>query len=162
METKLTKKVFSKNDLLLVEGNCCNYVYYVISGAAYQFSYNDIDENIIGLYSEGDWCFSYYSFVNRKPSNTAIKAFSDMEVLELTGNSIHELIGLYPAFFKLGKILEQTITRIQYFDNGSTAFEKHNHLFLSRPDLFQNFPLKMIASYLKIAPETLSRIRGKK
>jgi CRP-like cAMP-binding protein len=159
-EQKLVKRTFNKGELLLQEGNYCKSAYYVISGAAYQFSYDDIDENIIGLYIEADWCFSYYSFVNQKPSNANIKAYTNMEVMELPATSIHELIAVSPSFFQLGKILGQTVTRIQYFDNANTAIEKHNHLFLSRPELFQKFPLRMIASYLKIAPETLSRIRS--
>lgn len=131
-----------------------------MSGAAYQFCYDDIDENILDLHIDTDWCLSYSSFITQKPSTVIIKAYSDLTALELTTTVIHELIAISPSFFQLGKILEQTVSRVQYFDNASTALQKHSHLFLSRPELFQRFPLKMIASYLKIAPETLSRIRS--
>ena len=159
-EKKLESKCFKKNEILLNEGEICSSVFYIIKGSAYQFSNEDIDENIIGLHIDRDWCLNYSSFINQKPSNAIIKAYTDLEVIELTRTSIHELISLSTSFFQLGKVLEDT--RIQYFDNANTALQKHSHLFLSKSELFQRFPLKMIASYLKIAPETLSRIRGKK
>lgn len=159
-ENKIHTKFFSKDELLLNEGEICTKAFYIIKGSAYQFSYEDIDENIIGLHIENDWCLNYSSFVGQKPSSAMIKAYTDLEVVELTLTSIHELISRSPTFFQLGKVLENTVSRIQYFDNANTALQKHTHLFLSKPELFQKFPLKMIASYLKIAPETLSRIRS--
>lgn len=159
-EKKTERKIYSKNAILLNEGQVCKVVFYIVSGTAYQFSVADIDENIIGLHMEQDWCLNYFSFVNQKPSQAIIKAYSELEVLEISLTSIHELIAVSPSFFQLGKILEAAVSRIQYFDNSDTAFRKHNHLFLHKPELFQKFPLKMIASYLKIAPETLSRIRN--
>jgi CRP-like cAMP-binding protein len=159
---KVIRRNFRKNEWLLNEGDVCKSAFYIISGEAYQFSYDDIDENIIDLHMKGDWCLNHSSFVTQKPSTVTIKAYSELTVLELSLTSVHELIALSPSFFQLGKVLEQTVSRVQYFDHTNTAEEKHNQLFSSRPQLFQKFPLKMIASYLKIAPETLSRIRGKK
>jgi len=156
------KRNFQKNEILLKEGDVCKSAFYIISGEAFQFCYDDIDEQIIDLHIANDWCLNHSSFVTQKPSTAIIKAYSDLAVLELTITSAHELVALSPSFFQLGSVLQQSVSRVQYFDNTNTAREKHNQLFSSRPQLFQQFPLKMIASYLKIAPETLSRIRGKK
>lgn len=159
---KAISRNFKKNEILLHEGDVCSSAFYIISGEAFQFSYDDIDENIIDLHTTNDWCLNHSSFVTQKPSKVTIKAYSDLEMLELPIKSVHELVALSPSFFQLGKVLEQTVSRIQYFDQTNTAEEKHSQLLSSRPELFQQFPLKMIASYLKIAPETLSRIRGKR
>lgn len=159
-ESKTERKVLGRNDILLREGEVCKSFFYILSGTAYQYSYEDIDENIVGLYAEGDWCFNHLSFIHQKPSEAIIKAYSNLEVLSLSIISVHELIAASPSFFQLGRLLEPSVSRIRYFDKASTAIEKYNHLSVSRPDLFQKFPLKMIASYLKIAPETLSRIRS--
>lgn len=156
------KQNFKKNEILLNEGDVCKVAFYIISGEAFQFCYDDIDEQIIDLHMENDWCLNHSSFVTQKPSTAIIKAYSDLTVLELSITSVHELVALSPSFFQLGSVLQQTVSRVQFFDNNNTAEEKHSQLFSTRPQLFQKFPLKMIASYLKIAPETLSRIRGKK
>ncbi len=156
------KRNFQKNEILLNEDDVCKSAFYIMSGEAFQFCYDDIDENIIDLHIANDWCLNHSSFVTQKPSTEIIKAYSELTVLELSIKSVHELVALSPSFFQLGSVLKQTVSRVQYFDNTNTAEEKHKQLFSSRPQLFQQFPLKMIAAYLKIAPETLSRIRGKK
>lgn len=149
---------FCKDDILLNKGKICSSVFYIIKGAAYQFTEEDIDENIIGLHIEADWCLNHSSFINQKPSTATIKCYSDLEVVELSTTTIHDLIARSPAFFQLAKVMEDSRTR--YFDKSGTALQKYNQLLLERSALFQRFPLKMIASYLGIAPETMSRIRS--
>jgi CRP-like cAMP-binding protein len=161
-DTKAIKRNFKKDDILLNDGEISKSAFYIVAGEAYQFCYDDIDENIIDLHIEKDWCLNHSSFVTQKPSTAIIKAYSELTVLEFTMTTVHELISISPSFFQLGRVLDQTVSRVRYFDNTNTAGEKYSQLLSARPQLFQKFPLKMIASYLKIAPETLSRIRGKK
>jgi CRP-like cAMP-binding protein len=160
VEKVLVQKQFKKNEILLAEGTVCRSVFLLISGAAYQLSVNDIEENIIDFYIGNDWVMNYPSFVGQKPSTTQIKAYADCEALELTIQNVHNLIEISPVFFQLGKVMEQAMTRIHYFDNALTPLQKYNHLVETKSQLLQQFPLKMIASYLKITPETLSRVRG--
>lgn len=160
VEKLLARKQFKRNEVLLAEGAICQSVCLLISGAVYQFSVNDIEENVIDFYIENDWIMNYPSFVGQKPSTTQIKAYTDCEVLELTIHKLHYLIEISPTFFQLGKVMEQGMARIHYFDNSLTPLQKYNHLVETKPQLLQEFPLKMIASYLKITPETLSRVRG--
>ncbi|RFS17882.1 Crp/Fnr family transcriptional regulator [Emticicia sp. C21] len=160
LEKLLVRKQFKKNELLLTEGAICQSVFLLVSGAVYQFSVNDIEENVIDFYIQSDWIMNYASFVGQKPSTTQMKAYTDCEVLELTIHKIHHLIEVSPAFFQLGKLMEQSMARMHYFDNSLTPLQKYNYLVETKPQLLQEFPLKMIASYLKITPETLSRVRG--
>ena len=160
VEKFLIRRQFKRNEILLNEGAICQSVYLILTGAAYQFSVNDVEENIIDFYIEDDWVMNYPSFVGQKPSTTYIKAFTDCETLELTIHILHHLIEISPAFFQLGKVMEQGMARIHYFDHAFSPLQKYNHLVETKPRLLQHFPLKMIASYLKITPETLSRVRG--
>ena len=159
---RVIKRHFQKNEILLNEGDVCTSAFYIISGEAYQFCYDDIDETVIDLHMANDWCLNHSSFVTQTPSVAIMKAHSALTVFELSITSVHELVAISPSFFQLGSVLQQTVARIHYFDHANTAEEKHNLLLSERPQLFQKFPLKMIASYLKITPETISRIRAKK
>lgn len=154
----------AKGTELLKAGQISQTVYLVITGAAYQFEYDHegIEEKISGLYTNGDWCFNHASFVGQKPSTSAIKAYSDMVVREISVHAIHQLIAVSPAFFQLGGLLQKGTERLRYLETTNNATEKYQLLFETHPALLQAFPLKMIASYLKIAPETLSRLRSKK
>jgi CRP-like cAMP-binding protein len=150
----------NKNEILLAEGEVCTAVYYLLSGAVYQYTLQDVDENIIDLHLENEWFLNYSSFVSQKPSHTTIKVFADAYVLKLSMQAIHSLIAKSPAFLQLGKVLDNGLSRTHFFDNDMTPLQKYNYLLENRPAIIQAFPLKMIASYLKITPETLSRVRG--
>lgn len=155
----VVKKHFRKNDTILHMGEVCTEALFIVDGAAYEFDYIDIDENITGLFTAGDWCLNYRSFLRQSASNATIKAYTALNAWSVSVSAAHALVAASAPFFQLGSILGKSVDRLHYFDAGSTAQEKYAHLLESRPDLFQQFPLKMIASYLKIAPETLSRLR---
>ncbi len=163
-ESEAMPRKISKGTELLSLGQLSRSVYLVLSGAAYQFDYDgeQMEENILGLYTDGDWCFSHTSFVSQKPATSTIRAYSDMVVREISVYAIHQLIAASPAFFQLGGILQKGTERLRYLEMANSASERYEMLLSSQPLLLQAFPLKMIASYLKIAPETLSRLRAKK
>ncbi len=159
-EKYLIKNNFRKNEILLNEGTVCTKAWFILSGAIYQFKYDDIDENVFDLHCENDWLVGHSSFVAHKPSTSIIKAYSDCEVWEINIDSIHALIARSPAFLQLGKILDTAVSRAHYFDNSLTPHEKYDYLIKTRPQLLQKYPLTIIASYLKITRETLSRVRS--
>lgn len=160
LEQKLVLRTVARGELILREGEVCRTACFLLKGSAYQFTWEDVDERVTGLYVEGDWLLNYSSFVSQQASTSIIKAFTDLEIAELHMDHIHELVQQSPSFFRIGKVLDQAAIRLQHVDQSRSAAERHNQLFISRPDLFRQFPLKMIASYLNIAPETLSRIRA--
>lgn len=160
IEMHLIKSKYRKNDILLKEGTICTKAWFIISGSIYQFKYDDIEENVLDLHCENDWLVDHTSFVTQKPSVTIIKAYTDCEVLEINIDSVHQLITQSHSFLQLGKILNTAVSRLNYFDNSLTPREKYDFIMKSRPQLLQKFPLKIIASYLKITRETLSRVRS--
>jgi len=159
-EKHSTKKILNKNEVLLNEGEICRSFYFILSGSFSQFQTDDIDEIIIDLHLENEWMFNQQSLTEQIPSNTTIKAFSKSEVMELSLNSFHCLCSKSPSFLQFGKILNQSVNRTFIFDNSLKPSEKYCYINKSKPQLAKVFPIKMIASYLKIAPETLSRVRA--
>jgi CRP-like cAMP-binding protein len=149
-----------KNEILIKPGEVCRSIFYILSGAIYQYNYIDeIEENVIDLHSDNEWFLEHTSFTSQKPADSFIKAYTDSKILELSIESLHWLIGQSPAFFQIGKIPGQASLRIHFFDNRLTPTQKYQYILDNRQELLQKFPLKFIASYLKITPETLSRVR---
>ena len=158
---KLTaRKNFKKNDILLKEGEICQSVFFILSGSFFQFQYNVLTETIIDLHLPNEWMFNHQSLIEQSPSKTVIKAFSKSEVVELSLSNLHSLIAKSQAFLHLGKIFNQANSRTYLFDNSLNPAQKYHYIQEAKPLLSQIFPIKMIASYLKIAPETLSRVRA--
>ena len=157
---KLQLKTLPKDAFLLQKGQICNAAYFVKTGSLRQYNLNEDNEPLtLNLFTENDWVLDFDSFMHQKPSNNAIQAFEDTTVFELSIQAIHELIAVSQAFLLLGKLLEIG-ARDTAFDT-LTPDEKYQYLLMKKPQIVQKFPLKYIASYLRMTPETLSRVRKK-
>jgi CRP-like cAMP-binding protein len=160
-ENHTTQNCFDKNDVILKEDEVCKSLYFIQSGSFFQFQIKDIDEVIIDLHLEGEWMFNHQSLTEQTPSKTTIKAFSKSEVIELSLENFHALASKSTSFLQFHKILNQTHNRTYIFDNSLSPAERYDYIKRAKPRLVKVFPIKMIASFLKIAPETLSRVRAK-
>lgn len=159
-EKHSARRSLNKNEVLLNEGEVCKSFYFILSGSFSQFQTHDIDEVIIDLHLQNEWMFNQLSLTEQAPSHTTIKAFSKSEIIELSLNSFHCLCSKSQSFLQFGKILNQSVNRVFLFDNSLKPNEKYSYINKVKPQLTKVFPIKMVASYLKIAPETLSRVRA--
>ena len=160
LKKELQFRKLKKDDFLLEKGNTCSSLSFIISGSFYQYNVDlELNKNIIDLNTSNDWVINHRSFTTRKPSEYSIQAFEESFVYELSIDAIHRLIAKSQSFLQMGKILEESTSRIDFFDNNNTPDEKYEFILKSKPNLLQKFPQKIIASYLKITPETLSRVR---
>lgn len=149
-----------KNEVLLSKGEVARSVFYNLDSLTYQ--HHDCQAlNIIDLHLEKQWVLSYHSFVSQLPSESFLSVYRAGTLLELSIQSIHYLMGRSSNFIALNRIMESPATRIHLFDHALDPMEKYRFVLEHSPDLVQAFPLKTIASYLKITPETLSRVREK-
>lgn len=155
-KNKLKLKNLKKDTFLLKERQVCQAVYFLKEGSCRQFRHADNgDEIILNLFVQNEWFTDYKSLTSQKASDCYIQTYEDCEIFELELKSAHELIIQNPLFFQLGRLLEQQTLN----PNDNSPDEKYLNIITSRPEVIQKFPLKFIASFLKITPETLSRIR---
>ena len=160
LKKELQSYELEEGHTLLKVGDVCSSLWFVISGSFYEYNINEeLDKVVIDLYIKNDWVINHKSFSTRQPSEYTIQSFKKSFVYELTIDSVHKLISKSQAFLTMGKILEESTSRINFFDNNNTPDEKYDFIINNKPQLLQEFPQKIIASYLKITPETLSRVR---
>lgn len=165
METLLSRLkhlTVKKDGYLVREEQVCRTFYFVNRGSFRHYRIEDDGtEATLNLYVEGEWVFEYKSFISQQPSAAIIQAAEDSEVFSLSGWDFHELIKISDLYFRLGKIFGQAIQNQDYQHNRLSPEEKYALLLENKPQLLQKFPLKHIASYLGMTPETLSRVRKK-
>lgn len=160
-EKEIRLREVGKNELLLRKGEIARTVCYLLEGAVRQYDIlPESEHNIIDLHLAGEWFFNRESLISQRPSELFTEAYTDCRFIEISLETIHYLTGKSLAFLQLNKVLEGAFQRMQFFDQSMTPVEKYRHLLDNRPRLIQTFPLKIIASYLKITPETLSRARN--
>lgn len=159
-EKEVQIRQIRKGDILLNKGDLAKSMFFVLQGAIYQYMpKEDGSICVLDLYGEEEWLLNDQSFIGQTPSESIISAFSDSWLLEISIDSIHFLIAKSASFLQLNKILAQSTSRVYFFDHSLSPLQKYEFLFRNKPQLLQLFPLKVIASYLKITPETLSRVR---
>jgi CRP-like cAMP-binding protein len=159
---RLTVANYKKQTYFIKEGQVCQEVCFVNKGSFKQYMIGDDGTEIItNLFITGDWMLEYKSFTSQKPSTTIIEATEESELLVLSVHHLHELIKSSDSFFSLARVLELATQNQEYQSTRKTPEEKYAFLLANKPQLIQIFPAKDIASFLGIAPETLSRVRRK-
>ncbi|WP_312900996.1 Crp/Fnr family transcriptional regulator [Chryseobacterium taichungense] len=157
-------KKIQKNQFLLQYGEICRYIYFVEKGLLKMYSIDKNGKEHIIQFAPESWLISDRSslYFNEK-SIYYIEAVEDSEVLLLHHDFINKLIGEFPnSLEKSDILLQKHIKSLQDRINsllGETAEERYMKFIKMYPDLLLRVPQWMIASYLGITPESLSRVR---
>lgn len=157
-------KKLRKRQYFLQEGDVCKYTGFIVKGSARTFTVDEKGhEHILKLSVENWWLADFESFYLLKPSRFNIEALEDMELLQITHAQVEEFIKPIPAFSAMQNVISQnnTIAAQKRMQSGisNSAEERYEELINEYPHFLQRFPQNMIASYLGLSPETLSRIR---
>jgi CRP-like cAMP-binding protein len=151
----------AKNNIFLKKGQVCQALYFVNEGAIRQYYITENeDELTLNLFAENDWVLDFDSFAHQKPSKNALITLENSVIFELNIHDLHALIAQSQSFLLLAKAFNLGVIDSTY-DILTTPEEKYKYLLATRPNILQKFSLKYIASYLKMTPETLSRVRRK-
>ncbi len=156
--------VISRGEFLIRKGETEKNLYFVESGAVRVFYLTEFEEMTIRLGYKGSFVTSLSSFLNGTPSEfyidairkTAIKVISKYELLNIANES-PESPKQYIALLE-SLITQQVEREVDLLI--SSPDERLDRVLQRSPNLFREIPLKYIASYLIMKPETLSRIRN--
>jgi CRP-like cAMP-binding protein len=157
-------KKLRKKQYYLQEGDVSKYIGFLIKGAMRMYSVDQKGhEHIVRFGVENWWMGDYESFNMLTPTKYNVDAVEDSELLMISNPQIQHLTDQIPAVAEMIKMLDRraniaTQNRI-HAAISLTAEERYQHLQDAYPAFIQRFPQNMIASYLGISPETLSRIR---
>jgi CRP-like cAMP-binding protein len=163
LKSILLPKKFRKRQYFLQEGEVCKYGAFIVKGAMRQFSVDDKGkEHIIQLLLENWWVGDRESFDTETPSAYYIDAWEESDVLIIAKNNFDTMQHI-PAVGKMDQIIiDRHVTALQRRVDEAhslTAEQRYENLMHTYPEFVQRFPQHMIASYLGITKETLSRIR---
>lgn len=166
LATLMKYKTASKNEVLIPVGKTVKDVFYIKKGivrlALPDESGKEVNTHIAW---EGMFISSYYSLINNKLSDESVIAITECELLHFPYEELATLFDPFPKIERLARILAEEAF-VCLAERGRmlqtmTASERYYHLMKTIPaEIFLNIPLQEIASYLGIAPGSLSRIRN--
>lgn len=157
-------KKLRKRQYFLQEGDVCKYIGFIVKGSARTFAVDAKEhEHILKLSVENWWLADFESFYLLTPSRYNIEALEQLEILQATNEEIEQFLKYIPAFSAMTNVINQNYTiaaqKRMLASNSYTAEERYEEFIRSYPHFLQRFPQNMIASYLGLTPETLSRIK---
>lgn len=166
-ESFWTEKTLEKGEYLLRNGDICRYDSYVISGALKAFYINDenANEEILFFAIDDWWASDLDSFSKQKPSMYNIQAIEKTTILQISYHSFQKMLSALPClerYFRI--ILESYLATLQkriIYDKIHDAETRYYDFLEIYPNISAKVPQYLIASYLGVSAEFISRVRKK-
>jgi len=160
---KIKVREFQKSEIIKDYNGVEKYLNIVIKGSAGLFVWDGKRDICINLLYEKSFISDYMSFLNQQPSVIKTEALEDITLWSIFYQDLNELYQRSETGLRIGKAISEMlyVRKQQEQINLLTLSPQERYLKLieGRPEIFQRTPLKIIASYLGLTAESLSRIR---
>ena len=160
---KLVKREFPKKSLILEIGKTEQYLSFIEKGIV-RFNIPKLDYDFtFGFAFENSFVSGYDSFLTKQPSSYHLEAITDCILWRISFEDLHavyqtttvgNLIGRKAVEDIFLKKMKRELTLLE-----DSAKTRYINLMREQPELIRNIPLKYLASYIGIRPQSLSRIR---
>ncbi len=165
IDTKVQRMELPKKHILLKKGKVCNFLYFIEKGLARNFFEEDNKELTNDIILEGEILVSFSSFISRKPSLETIELLEDGVLCAIHYDDLQNLYQQFPIMERTGRMIAEhhynSLAMKSYRLKFSNSSERYQYLFDNKIEIVKRVPIGIIASYLGMSIETLSRIRGK-
>ncbi|PEN13043.1 hypothetical protein CRI94_10330 [Longibacter salinarum] len=159
----VSPRKLSVGESLVREGHAGHRVAYIYRGAVVYYTLRDGERNVLGFDFEDSFAGDFRSFFDEVPATKTVTALENCEVLVLTRAHFDELAEANRDFRSVRSRMAEELFRgaetraveMQSF----SAEERYRRLLDRSPHLLQRVPLYLLASYIGVTPEALSRIR---
>ncbi|HCY82245.1 MAG TPA: hypothetical protein DHV22_11925 [Xanthomarina gelatinilytica] len=163
--SKINIRTYLKNQYIVQQGDVCKSINFIITGCTKTFYMNTEGQEHIIMFSIEDWWTSDLgSFITQKPADFNVQCIENTQLIQFSYDNLEELYREIPKFERLfRKIVERAFVASQkrIIRNFSLdAKERYKIFKTTYPKIDQRVPQYMIASYLGITKEFLSKIKS--
>lgn len=155
--------VLKRNEFLKVAGSSDTNIYFIEEGSLRIYIEQEGEEQIIRFGYQDDLIVALDSFLTDQPSDFYIQAIKKTAVKIISKKAFFKFIQESEANLKLwNAILENLVLQQMEREKDlliASVNERYSRVLKRSPKLFQEVPHKYIANYLRMTPETLSRLK---
>lgn len=153
----------AKGDMLINEGDTCQYMYYIVKGALMAHSTHKKKKIITYISIENEFVSSISGMHGERPTKEGIIAVEPTSLLAFPNNM---LLQLFEQYFSLNYVFRIMVQ--QYYQDAQershiirigNARERYQYFLKTKPGYINRLPLEHIASLLDMKPQTLAKIR---
>lgn len=163
LKNRITVKHIAKGDYFIKEGDYCNAIAYINRGVFNSYYLIDGYEHISHFFFKNEFMLNYPRYILKEKSKLSIKALKNATITIIKRNDILKLHEQFAKFQEIEtKLAEKSFLTIADKHDSfltQTPEELYLELITNKPEAIKQIPLYMIASYIGVTPETLSRIR---
>lgn len=161
----LSIREINAGDFFLRSGNVCRHIAFVEKGLLRIFYLHDGKEITKCFCKAGTISTSYSSMITQSESDFSIQAIEPTSLIVFSYETLQQLYEQSLFWQQVGRLAAENEfiqeEHHQRFLKDLNATERYQHILENDRELLQSIPLLHLATYLQIAPETLSRIRNK-
>ena len=154
-----------KGAFLLKPGHINDRLFFIKKGLLRCYYLMNDRELTDWFFWEGDAVVSIDSYYDQKPSKDFIQAIEDGEVYWISEKDLEYIYNAFPEFNYVGRVLTTKYLRVWHRLARRIRFlrreQRYKLIVAEQPEIFLRVPLNVLATYLDMSPETLSRLRGK-
>lgn len=158
-----TKRVFEKNQIITRQGETENYLSFVETGIVRFYTPVQDNELTFNFSFDKEFTCAYDSFLTQTPSEYELQALTQSVVWQISYDDLQKVYTQTTAGNHLGRFASEKLflakSRRELSLLKHSAKERYLNLFKEQPEVLKFIPLKYIASYIGITPQSLSRIR---
>ena len=164
LEAVIKRLEFGRGHVLVHQNTVCQWVYFIETGLSRTYYYKDGKDVTDWLSAEGQFAVSISSFITQQPDRRIVELLEPSVLWAVSYPALEKLYQAHHELERLGRLLAShgLLLVQQRFDDlhFATALERYRNLMALNPTILQRVPLGMVASYLGITAETLSRMRA--
>jgi CRP/FNR family transcriptional regulator, anaerobic regulatory protein len=160
--------IFQKPRKFIVQeaGKVADQFYLMLKGVARSFIYSEGKDITTDIYVDGELFIAFTSFLSRQPSHDSIELLEDSTYASLTYGDLQYFYQNYPQMNQIGRLIAErsyiSLSSHAQLLRSASSLERYEHLLTRKPAIIQRVSLGIIASYLGMSLENLSRIRKQK
>jgi len=155
-----------KSEVLVEIGQVNQYMNFIIKGCIRIFFVRDDGQDMTRhIVFENQFATGLASFISQQPSMEALQVLEDSQLLRISRRDFYYLLNIIPAWDRFFRnYLEFAyMNNLSIYQRGvmKDAAERYKELLSVNPTIIKRLPNKIVASYLNMSPETLSRMKSK-